>query len=149
MSYSADQIALRSHLEAEAAATKAKLASGEYTFATYYTTDLEHWAEMEVFSIEDLRRHDAIACYSDTSKEVYGFRMRMDFDKYTTEEIEAELDKLYNRAEEDQRYEETRKLKEIEDEKDAAARLGVSLETYLRWQEEAGQSTSRKPDERW
>lgn len=150
MTYTADQIALQAHLETEAAATKAKIASGEYTFATYYTTDLEHWAEMEVFSIDDLRRHDAIASYSDTFKEMHGFRDRSNnWDEMSTEAIEALVDNLFDRAEADRLYEESRKLEEKEEEKDAAKRLGVTLETYLRWQEDAGNSTSRSPEEAW
>src|SRR5210317_837645 len=53
-----------------------------------YTDDMSHWADMDVYTVDDFERHQLIAGISDASKDLYGCRMRLDWDRYTTEELE-------------------------------------------------------------
>ena len=59
-----------------------------------YTDDMSHWADMGVYTVDDFERHQLIAGISDASKDLYGCRMRLDWDRYTTEELERTYDSI-------------------------------------------------------
>jgi len=61
---------------------------------SHYTDDMSHWAEMGVYTVDDFERHQLIAGISDASKDLYGCRMRLDWDRYTTEELEKTYDNI-------------------------------------------------------
>jgi hypothetical protein len=100
MNYSADQLTLRDHLLANEADVKARIESGEYTFATWYTTELDHWAEYDVYSVADLERYDLAAYITDESKSAYGYKVRVDFREHTLEQLENWADRVSRDAEE-------------------------------------------------
>ena len=85
--YTADQLALKAHLEAENAAWVAKCEARGSTFYTTTTEDLDHWARCDVYSVEDYERHALISEISDASKAAYGFRLRMGWDAMSLEEL--------------------------------------------------------------
>ena len=63
--------------------------------------DPKHWAESDVTTVAEFDRYMAIATYSDTFKEVYGCRPRMSYDSLSTEEINEQINSMF----EELRYE--------------------------------------------
>ena len=59
-----------------------------------YTDDMSYWAEMGVYTVEDFKRNELINGISDASKDLYGCRMRLDWDKYTIESLETTYNSL-------------------------------------------------------
>lgn len=68
--------------------------------------DTAHWASVDIHTADDLRRCFAKEGYSDFYKELNGFRPRRDWTGYTTEEIEAAYEALFDDAYEDDATEE-------------------------------------------
>lgn len=99
MTYTADQLALKAHLEAQAEQTRKEVEEGKWDWASSYTCDLDHWAECGVKSIEDLNRYDLISYISDESKTAYGYRTRCDWDSMSLAELEAMADTIERAAE--------------------------------------------------
>ena len=101
MTYSTEQLELKAYLLNEQAATQAWIAEDpENRGAAYYTVDLDHWAEAGVFSVDDLKRYDAIATYVDMYKDIHGIKPRwINWDEFTTQAIEAKLESLYGYSE--------------------------------------------------
>jgi hypothetical protein len=59
------------------------------------TNDLDHWAESDVFTVEQFEHYMAIELYVDLYKDLNGSKPRhMDFDLFSTDEIYAMVDKL-------------------------------------------------------
>ena len=94
MAYSADQLALQAHLIAQREEAIAWQKAEEGRFVTYYTTDLDHWAQQGVFSVADLERQDLESYISDAHKDAYGFRARYNFSDMSMAQLEAEADRL-------------------------------------------------------
>ena len=113
MNYTADQLALQAHIEAENAAFAATCKPGSCMILP--AADLDMWARMDVYTVDQYIRFSLLSEISDTQKELYGFRMRNDYSNATNEQLQDELDDLYRyaRAESDElaREEQERKDK--------------------------------------
>lgn len=93
-SFTADQIALRDHIEAanERFVAQAK----EHGATTWFTTvsDPAHWAECGIYNIEQYERDSLISYISDVSKDARGYRTRLNWDEYTMEELQVIADEF-------------------------------------------------------
>ena len=61
---------------------------------SHYTDDLSHWADMGVYTVEDFKRNQLINGISDASKDLYGCRMRLDWDEMTIEQMESTYENI-------------------------------------------------------
>jgi hypothetical protein len=134
---STDQQALLDYLIQNEADVKAKVESGEYTFATYYVAELAHWAGYGVHSLTDLEKYDLSAYIIDESKSAYGYKMRVNHEDHTLEELQTMADRIEQDSKEaaDQR---------VKWEKDALA----DFESMIRSNIEMG-AADRKTALRW
>ena len=85
---------LLQHIESLNAQAQAWMDANPGDWCSKWTTDLAHWAEYGVFTAEDFIRHNLIASISDASKDLFGFRMRMEWDSMTTEELQKKYDSI-------------------------------------------------------
>ena len=79
---------LLQHLESLNAEAQAWMDANPGDWCSMWTTDLDHWAEMGVFTVEDFKRSQLINGISDASKDLYGCRMRLDWDEMSIERME-------------------------------------------------------------
>jgi hypothetical protein len=63
-------------------------------WASEWTLDLKHWAEMGVYTAADFIRHNLINSISDASKDLYGCRLRLDWDEMSVEDMERMYDNI-------------------------------------------------------
>lgn len=95
MTFTADQLALQAHIEARNAEFVKRC---EEEGAEWYCTtvsDPAHWAEFDVFTIEDYKRHSLISYISDGHKDAYGFRPRgYNYSEWTLDELTEEADRI-------------------------------------------------------
>lgn len=96
--YTADQLALKAHIDAENAAFAAHCKAGGATWWTQTTVDLDYWATMGVTDIEQYTRVSLIGSISDISKEMCGVRQRLDWATMTTDQLREELATWERRA---------------------------------------------------
>ena len=82
------------HLESLNAQAQAWMDANPGDWCSKWTLDLDHWAELGVYTADDFIRHNLIASISDASKDLFGFRMRMDWDSMTNEELQEEYDSI-------------------------------------------------------
>jgi len=59
-----------------------------------YTDDMSHWYDMGIYTVEDFRRNELINGISDASKDLYGCRLRLDWDEMSIEDMEATYDNI-------------------------------------------------------
>ena len=59
-----------------------------------WTDDLSYWHDMGIFTVEDFERNSLINSISDASKELYGCRLRLDWDEMSIEAMEAMYDNI-------------------------------------------------------
>jgi len=85
---------LLQHIESLNARADQMMAQEPGLWMSKYTDDMSHWADMDVYTVDDFERHQLIAGISDASKDLYGCRMRLDWDRYTTEELERTYDSI-------------------------------------------------------
>jgi hypothetical protein len=52
-----------------------------------WTDDLSHWNDMGIFTVEDFERNSLINSISDASKELYGCRLRLEWDEMSIERM--------------------------------------------------------------
>jgi hypothetical protein len=76
-----------------------------------YTDDMSYWADMGVFTVEDFKRNELINGISDASKELYGCRMRLDWDEMTIEQMKATYENICRQLNE--QYEEEKAAEEF------------------------------------
>lgn len=89
MAYSKAQLALQAHINAE---NEKALEAGACMTTT---SDLDHWASYDIFTIDQYEHYMASAAYIDTYKEINGIKPRwINFDAMTTAQINAELDDM-------------------------------------------------------
>jgi len=79
---------LLQHLESLNTEAQAWMDANPGDWCSMWTTDLDHWAEMGVFTVEDFKRSQLINGISDASKDLYGCRMRLDWDEMSIERME-------------------------------------------------------------
>jgi hypothetical protein len=135
--YTADQLALKAHIEARNAEWVARCEAEGATFYTTTTTDLDHWAESGVFNLEQYERHCLIGEISDASKDAYGFRLRLDWDSMSLEELRDEASRVWQYAVAEAELEQEREKLDLEDFK-ALVQQTIDMgagdeETALRW----------------
>jgi len=71
----ANSAALLAHLEALNAKTIAWVAEDPTNrWSTTWVTDLEHWADSGVHSVEDFEKHQLVSSIFETTREVYGYK---------------------------------------------------------------------------
>lgn len=129
---------LQKYIEAENAKWVAEC---EAQGATWYATtvsDPAHWAEMNVFTVEDYQRYQQISYISDTHKEVYGFRPRgYDWDNMSMDELKAWSNELSEECAREFELEEARKAEAVAEFKALVQRtieMGAGdEETAIRW----------------
>ena len=93
---------LATHLNNIAAETRAWVAEDPANrWAVHPVTDVAHWNEMGIFTVEQFVRDSLVSEYSDTYKSVRGFRPRYDLSGYTNEQIEEMIRDLYAEAKAD------------------------------------------------
>lgn len=85
---------LLKHIEAINAEAQARMDADPDLWCSMWTTDLNHWAEYGVFTADDFDRHNLIAGISDASKDLYGCRLRLEWDDLTVEELKAIYDNI-------------------------------------------------------
>lgn len=129
MNYTADQIALKNHLEAINVA-----AEGRYSV----DTSPEWWAKMDIFSVEDYERSDMISGISDLYKEVNGFRPRhFDYDNMSFAQLQDIYESLIEEADLAAERAHAEALEAIEDYNkfiDSIIDMGAGdRETAIRW----------------
>ena len=84
---------LLDHLESLNAQAR-KWAEENNGWASEWTLDLAHWAEYGVYTAADFIRHNLIASISDASKDLYGCRLRLEWDNYSIEELQDKYDDI-------------------------------------------------------
>jgi tRNA splicing ligase len=111
LNYSQEQLELKAFLinqQAENVA-KAKALGGFYMG---HVDDLDHWAESNVYNIEQYQHYDALATHRDVYKDINGFKPSWTtYSAMSTEQIHDEIDSLFDEDEEDSARE-VRYLKE-------------------------------------
>ena len=61
---------------------------------SHYTDDMSYWADMGIHTVEDFKRNQLINGISDASKDLYGCRLRLDWDEMSIEQMEATYDNI-------------------------------------------------------
>lgn len=98
--FTADQLALQAHIEADNAKLVARAEAEGWTFYTTMVSDPAHWARGGVFTIEDYERDSLISYISDAHKDAYGFRPRgYNYSEWSLEALQEEADRLSEAAE--------------------------------------------------
>ena len=85
---------LLQHIESLNAHADQMMAQEPGLWMSKYTDDLSHWADMGVYTVEDFKRNELINGISDASKDLYGCRLRLDWDEMTIEQMEATYDNI-------------------------------------------------------
>lgn len=104
--------ALVAHIEALNAEKAAWVAEDPTNrWAGMITTDVDHWAEYGVFTVEDYERHMIIAGIWDAYKDAYGVRPRgTDFESMSLEELKEFQASVYAAA--DAQFEHEQKIEQ-------------------------------------
>lgn len=129
---------LLAHIEKLNAEKQAWMDAGPDRWTGMITTDLDHWAEYGVFTVEDYERYELEAYIWDAYKDAYGYRPRhMDFKSMSLAELEAEADRVTEAARaqyEEEKAQEERDLAEFKATVQKTVELGAGdEETALRW----------------
>lgn len=114
-SFTAEQIALRDHIEAANAKFVAEAKANGATAWFTTVSDPAHWAEFGIFTIEQYERDRLISYISDVSKEARGYRERLNWDAYSMEELEAIADGFTEELRVEMQREEERQQESIAD----------------------------------
>ena len=85
---------LLKHIESINAEAQARMDAEPGLWCSMWTTDLDHWADYGVFTANDFDRHNLIASISDASKDLYGCRLRLDWDEMSVEDMERMYDNI-------------------------------------------------------
>ena len=95
---------LLQHIESLNAKADLMMAQEPGLWMSHYTDDMSYWADMGVFTVEDFKRNQLINGISDASKDLYGCRMRLDWDEMSIEDMEFTYDNICRQLQE--QYEE-------------------------------------------
>ena len=136
-SFTAEQIALRDHIEAknEQFVAQAKESGATAWFTT--VSDPAHWSQYGIYNIEQYERHSLISYISDVSKDARGYRTRLNWDEYSMEELEAIADDFTEELRREIKREEEREQECIAEferlVKECIAMGAGDRETAIRW----------------
>jgi len=136
--YSPSQILLLLELEANKAKSLAWVAEDpENRWTGYHTTDLDHWAEYSIFTVEQYNRFNITTDISELHKEIYGVKLRTNFDLWTTAELEKEYESLERQFDDHAKVEAERETNSISEFEAAVSRLiteqDVDRATVIKW----------------
>ena len=87
-------ITLLQHIESLNAQADLLMEQEPGLWMSKYTDDMSHWADMGVYTVEDFKRNQLINGISDASKDLYGCRLRLDWDEMSIEDMESTLDNI-------------------------------------------------------
>ena len=85
---------LLQHIESLNAKADLMMAQEPGLWMSKYTDDLSYWAEMGVYTAADFIRNELINGISDASKDLYGCRLRLEWDNYSIEELQDTYDNI-------------------------------------------------------
>ncbi len=102
--YTTQQLELKAHIEAENEKFTARAVESGATMIMTPSADLDMWASMGVFNIEQYTRSTLEGEISDMEKELYGIKLRRDLSQCTVEQLQAELDSLHTYASREQEF---------------------------------------------
>ena len=97
-------------------------------WASEWTLDLKHWAEMGVYTAADFIRHNLINSISDASKDLYGCRLRLNWDNYSIEELQDKYDSICDALNAEFEREQEWEAEKAEEERIAAQGLQPECE---------------------
>jgi len=145
---------LQKYIEAENAKW---IAECEANGAEWYTTtvsDPAHWAEMDVFTVEDYKRYQLVSYISDAHKDAYGFRPRgYDFDRMTMDQLKEWADELSAEVAREIEREDARKAEAVAEFKalvQSTIEMGAGdEETAIRWLTSAEEFYHEQDVEHW
>jgi len=118
---------LLDHLESLNAQAR-KWAKENNGWASEWTLDLAHWAEYGVYTAADFIRHNLIASISDASKDLYGCRLRLEWDNYSLEELQDKYDDICRSLNAEFEREQEWEREKAEEERIAAQGLQLDCE---------------------
>lgn len=78
---------LLQHIESLNAHADQMMAQEPGLWMSKWTDDISHWNEMGIFTVEDFERNSLINNISDASKELYGCRLRLDWDEMSIDRM--------------------------------------------------------------
>ena len=87
-------ITLLQHIESLNAQADLMMEQEPGLWMSKYTDDMSHWADMGVYTVEDFKRNELINGISDASKDLYGCRLRLDWDEMTIEQMESTYENI-------------------------------------------------------
>ena len=102
---------LLQHIESLNAHADLMMAQESGLWMSKWTDDLSHWADMGVFTVEDFERNQLINGISDASKDLYGCRLRLDWDEMSIEDMQRTYDNICKQLNE--QYEEEKAAEEF------------------------------------
>ena len=85
---------LLQHIESLNAQAQAWMDANPGDWCSKYTDDMSYWYDMGIFTVEDFKRNQLINGISDASKDLYGCRMRLDWDEMSIEDMERTYDNI-------------------------------------------------------
>lgn len=95
MTFTADQLALKAHIEAKNAETQAWVDAAPGRWAIMPVSDPAHWAEYGIFTIEQYEHDAAASTVYDMTKETFGYKPSWDaLMAMTIDELHAEIDRI-------------------------------------------------------
>lgn len=97
-------------------------------WASQWTLDLKHWAEMGVYTTADFVRHNLINGISDASKDLYGCRLRLEWDNFSNEELQEKYDDICRALNAQFEMEQEWEAEKAEEERIAAQGLQLDCE---------------------
>ena len=109
---------LENYIKAENAKFAAECKAEGATMWGETVSDPAHWAECDVYTVEDYKRYSLAAYISDVSKEAQGFRTRVDWKSASIEELEEDADYFSKYAAEERKLEEAREEAAVADFKE-------------------------------
>jgi len=126
------------HIEGINAKSKAEMEANPGTFIGILTTDVEHWAEMGVHTVEDFERYELQTFIYEGHKDAFGVKGRhYDFDSMTMEELKEEANYIAQAANE--AFEAEQKAEE-----EAVRKFEGFVQEMLKWG-----TSDRKTAVRW
>jgi hypothetical protein len=102
---------LLQHIESLNAQAQAWMDANPGDWCSKYTDDMSYWYDMGIFTVEDFKRNQLINGISDASKDLYGCRMRLDWDEMSIEDMERTYDNICRQLRE--QYEEEKAAEEF------------------------------------
>lgn len=95
MAYTKEQLELKAFLDKRAEENCKKAEANPDTTYFNLTTDVDHWIESGINSVDEFEHNEAASTFSDFFKELNGFRPRhLKISTMTTAELNLEIDSL-------------------------------------------------------